>query len=141
MKKEISASNDVLRQMNEVVADYNAGHKNGITSDNRVHVARVMLVSKSQSRQTDTAAGHKRYNAPFLCFMKRASRNKTVIVDMDSGKAKVVSNGSLVIKHKDMETFSLNGIRYKLKDNNNGLPRFVAMHRPKTDKTIVDSEF
>ena len=109
MKKEICASNDVLRQMDEVVANYNANHKKGITSNSRVHVARVMLVSKQDGR---TNSDSKHCKAPFLCFMRGASCNKTVIVGIESGEAKIVSNSSLVIKVKDMDTFSLHGVRY-----------------------------
>jgi hypothetical protein len=132
MKKEICASNDVLRLMDEAVANYNANHKKGITSDSRVHVARVMVVSKQNDCRTDKAS--KRSNAPFLCFMKRASCNKTIIVGLGSEQAKIISNASLVIKHKDMETFSLNGVRYKLKENNGNLPRFAVMHGPSRPK-------
>lgn len=134
MKKEICASNDVLRQMDEVVANYNANHKKGITSNSRVHVARVMLVLKQDGRTNNDS---KHCKVPFLCFMRGASCNKTVIVGIESGEAKVVSNSSLVIKVKDMDTFSLNGVRYKLKENSGNLPRFAVMHeaqRPKTNK-------
>lgn len=140
MKKEICASNDVLRQMDEAVANYNANHKKGITTNSRVHVARVMLVSKQDSRANNDS---KRCNAPFLCFMRGASCNKTVIVGIESGETKIVSNNSLVIKHKDMDTFSLNGVRYKLKENSGNLPRFAVMHeaqRPKTNK-VEDVDF
>ena len=124
MNKKLCASS-VVRQMDEAVANYNANHKKGITSDSRVHVARVMLVSKQNSRMNNAT---KRDNAPFLCFMRGASCNKTVIVGIESGEAKIVSNSSLVIKVKNMDTFSLNGVRYKMKDCVNGLPRFTVAH-------------
>ena len=129
MKKKFCASS-VVRQMDEAVTDYNANHKLEITSDNNVHLARVILISKQSSKENMPARKKSADNlkAPFLCFMRRASRNKTVIIGLETGKALVVSNHSLVIKHKDMDSFSLRGIRYKMKDCVNGLPRFTVAH-------------
>lgn len=144
MKKKYCASS-VIRQMDEAVTNYNANHKLEITSDNNVHLARVILVSKQVNKEN--VPNRKKFTdnlkAPFLCFMRKASRNKTVIVGLESGKALVVNNHSLVIKHKDMDSFSLQGTRYKMKDCINGLPRFVVAHAssPFRNNKLEETDF
>lgn len=138
MKKEICASNDVLRQMDEAVVNYNATHKKEISPDGRVQIARVVLpASDSKTRGTE----NKPHENPFLCFMRKASNNKAVIINLESGKAQIVDNASLIIKNKGMETFSLNGVRYKLKDNNGGFPRFAVMHKPSRSTRVNEIDF
>ena len=144
MKKICKQVTDVLvSKMNEAVESYNACHKHAITTDNKVCVARVVLGKRVKSSLKEEQVKYRFANpagVPVLCFLKKASSNKTIIVGIESGKVDIVGNALISIKHKNMETFRLCGIRYKIKNFLNGVPIFAAI-RHKTDNKAVDSEF
>lgn len=145
MKKVCKEKTDALVcKMNEAVENYNANHKKAITTDNKVCVARVVLGKHGNPMSEEEPVKYRFSNptgVPILCFMKKASSNKTVIVGIESGKVDIVSNAMLSIRHKNMESFSLRGIRYQIMNFLNGVPRFAAMHRPKANKNVVAPEF
>ena len=143
MKKICKEKTDALVcKMNEAVENYNANHKQAITTDSQVSVARV-VIGKHSKQPSEKQVKYRFANpagVPVLCFMKKASSNKTVIVGIESGKVDIVSNTMLSIRHKNMESFSLRGIRYKIMNILNGVPRFAAVHRHKMCRNIVDPE-
>lgn len=143
MKKICNKKSDALVcEMNEAVNNYNANHKRTITTDNRVSIARIILGKpvKMLSKFGRKCHNHRFANptgVPILCFMKRASSDKTVIIGIETGKADIVSNSLLSVRNKNMESFSLRGIRYKVMNFVNGVPRFTAI-RHKSDEKVID---
>lgn len=144
MKKICKAKTDaMIAKMNEAVEDYNANHKRIITADNRVCVARVVLgrrVKQSSEKEQTKYRFANPAGVPILCFMKKASSNKTIIIGIESGEVDIVGNDLISVKHKNMESFSLRGIRYKIKNFLNGVPTFSAIRHKKENKAD-DPEF
>ncbi|MBR1601207.1 MAG: hypothetical protein IJ677_06470 [Alphaproteobacteria bacterium] len=154
MKEICAAKTNALvanNKMNQAVMGYNANHKCQLINDGNVMVARVIISSRQTFGKQKTASSPKdtkknRFinptGVPFLCFMKNVNANKTIIVGIESGKADIVDRRNLSVRHKDMKTFQIKGVRYHIKDTVNGLPRFTAHHdtAPRRNKLNINSE-
>ena len=155
MKEICAAKTNALvanNKMNQAVTDYNANHKCQLVTDGNVMVARVIISSRqakfgkqktvSSSKDTKKSRFTNPAGVPFICFMKNVNANKTIIVGIESGKADIVDRRNLSVRHKDMKTFRIKGVSYRIKDTVNGLPRFTAHHEtaPRRNKLNINSE-
>lgn len=64
--------------------------------------------------------------SPLYVFMKRASKKLTVVVDVETGKAKVIPTSIIDSNVAVTGRFEINGVTYELKDTMNGCPRYRA---------------
>lgn len=122
-------------KMNKAVAKYNSLHEQPLVDKGGIVVARVVLCPQ----RTGNFANPSR--TPFVCFMKKLSNNKNVVVGMETGKADIVDGSILVIKHWNLDSFCIKGVQYRIKDRVNDLPRFAAMHdkKPRNNKISLNN--
>lgn len=146
MKKIVS--NVVANEMREAVLNCNKSEFGNLTVCKDIVAASVVLNSGTVDKKSARGKQSAKYGCfnnpsgvPFLCFMQKASRNKVVIYGMETGKTDIVDASVVSIKHKNLNTFSIKGVRYQLKDVVNGLPRFEVRNGTSKTKAINLQEF
>lgn len=86
-------------------------------------VATEMQLRKLTMREPhfDVPAGK-----PLYAFAKRAGKKLTILVELTSGKAEIVPTATIDSTAPVNGKFTIDGVKYELKDTMNGCPRYRA---------------
>ncbi len=123
-----------------IIETYNTTHKRQICAkENHPSIVKIVLttsapnVKAAMKSPKDVRKFNRKHpiGVPFVCFMVRTSFNMAVIVGIESGLAEIVSLRSIIFKDVYHGGFKIKGVRYRVKDYCNGVPRFQAVIRDK----------